>query len=104
RALADVSASRVTRSRVCCAREAPRNIRQSLPSIASRMLGASVPRGVEGEVPAAAEHDAGDATGHRPPYDGRMPGEQAERAAIVRQHVGAELIDAALLSDRKSVV
>src|SRR5438132_127328 len=67
-------------------------------STASRMLGASVSRGLEGRVRTATEHDAGDAAGHRPPRDGRVPGEQAQRAAILRQHVGAELMNAALLS------
>ena len=33
-----------------------------------------------------------------------MPGEQAERAAIVREHVGAELMDAALLSRMKDLL
>ena len=33
-----------------------------------------------------------------------MPGEQAERAAIVRQHLGAELVDAALLSRMKDLL
>ena len=61
-------------------------------------------RGLEGGVRTATEHDAGDATGHRPPRDRRVPGEQAERAAIVRQHVGAELIDAALLSRMKDLL
>src|SRR5947208_17148278 len=68
------------------------------------MLGASVARGLEGGVRTATEHDAGDATGHRPPRDRRVPGEQAERAAIVRQHVGAELMDAALLSCTKDLL
>src|SRR6058998_3451399 len=68
------------------------------------MLGASVARGLEGGVRTATEHDAGDATGHRPPRDRRVPGEQAERAAIVRQHVGAELMDAALLSRTKDLL
>src|SRR5437016_14500967 len=67
------------------------------------MLGASVARGLEGGVRTATEHDAGDAAGHRPPRDRRVPGEQAERAAIVRQHVGAELMDAALLSRTKDL-
>src|SRR5256712_13953117 len=71
------------------------------PSTASRMLGASVSRGVEGRVRRATEHDAGDAAAGRPPRDGGVPGEQAERAAILRQHVGAELMDAALLSRTK---
>src|SRR2546427_3382433 len=70
-------------------------------STASRMLGASVSRGLEGRVRTATEHDAGDAAGHRPPRDGRVPGEQAQRAAILRQHVGAELMNAALLSRTK---
>src|SRR5258708_30184294 len=68
------------------------------------MLGASVARGLEGGVRTATEHDAGDSTGHRPPRDRRVPGEQAERAAIVRQHVGAELMDAALLSRTKDLL
>src|SRR5881628_152186 len=68
------------------------------------MLGASVSRGLEDRVRAATEHDAGDAAGHRPPRDRRVPGEQAERAAIVRQHVGAELMDAALLSRTKDLL
>src|SRR2546425_1210107 len=71
------------------------------PSTASRMLGASVSRGLDGGVGTATEHDAGDAAAGRPPRDGRVPGEQAERAAILRQHVGAELMDAALLSRTK---
>src|SRR3989442_15350672 len=71
------------------------------PSTASRMLGASVSRGLEGRVRTATEHDAGDAAGHRPPRDRRVPGEQAQRAAIFREHVGAELMDAALLSRTK---
>ena len=61
-------------------------------------------RGLEGGVRTATEHDAGDAAGHRPPRDRRVPGEQAERAAIVRQHVGAELMDAALLSRTKDLL
>ena len=44
-------------------------------------------RGLEGGVRTATEHDAGDAAGHRPPRDRRVPGEQAERAAIVRELV-----------------
>src|SRR6266849_9948132 len=68
------------------------------------MLGASVSRGLEGGVRTATEHDAGDAAGHRPPRDRRVPGEQAERAAIFRQHVGAELMDAALLSRTKDLL
>src|SRR5439155_11840476 len=36
-----------------------------------------------------------------PTRDGRMPGEQAERAAIFREHVGAELMNAAPLSRTK---
>src|SRR2546430_8885842 len=71
------------------------------PSTASRMLGASVSRGLEGRVRTATEHDAGDAAGHRPPRDRRVPGEQAQRAAIFREHVGAELMDTALLSRTK---
>jgi len=55
-------------------------------------------------VRTATEDDAGDAAGHRPPRDRRVPGEQAERAAIFRQHVGAELMDAALLSRTKDLL
>src|SRR5207245_2868051 len=33
---------------------------------------------------------------HRPPRDGRVAGEPAERAAIFRQQVGAELTNASL--------
>jgi len=58
---------------------------------------------LEGGVRTATEHKAGDAAGHRPSRDGRVPGEQAERAAIVRQHVGAELMVAALLSRMKDL-
>ena len=35
---------------------------------------------------------------HRPPRDGRVAGEPAERAAIFRQQVGAELTNASLRS------
>src|SRR5713101_2691207 len=48
------------------------------------MLGASISRGVEGRVRTATEYNAGDAARYRPPLDRRVPGEQAERAAIVR--------------------
>ena len=61
-------------------------------------------RGLEGGVRTATEDDAGDAAGDRPPRDRRAPGEQTERAAIVRQHLGAELVDAALLSRSKDLV
>jgi hypothetical protein len=61
-------------------------------------------RGLEGRVRTATEHDAGDATGDRPPCDRRMPGEQAERTAIVCQDVGAELMDAPLLSRTKDLL
>ena len=68
------------------------------------MLGATISRGVEGGVRTAAEHDASDAAGHRSPRDRRVPGEQAERAAIFREHVGAEFVDAALLSRTKDLL
>src|SRR6266850_8303635 len=68
------------------------------------MLGASISRGVEGRVRTATEYNAGDAARYRPPLDRRVPGEQAERAAIVREHVGAELMDAALLSRMKDLL
>ncbi len=59
---------------------------------------------LEDGVRPATEHKAGDVAGHRPSRDGRVPGEQAERAAIVREHVGAELMDAALLSRMKDLL
>ena len=61
-------------------------------------------RGLEGGVGTATEHDAGDASGHRPPRDRRVSGEQAECGAIVRQHVGGILMDAALLSRMKDLL
>src|SRR5438094_9745024 len=68
------------------------------------MLGASVSRGLEGGVRTVTEDDAGDAAGHRPPRDRRVPGDQAHRAAIFREHVGAELMDAELLSRTKDLL
>ncbi len=59
---------------------------------------------LEGVGRTATEHKAGDTACHRPPRDGRVPGEQTERAAIVRQHVGAELMVAALLSRMKDLL
>src|SRR5712691_4706388 len=70
---------------------------------AIRMLGASLSRGFDGGVRTATEHDARDAAARRPPRDGRVPGEQAKRAAIFCQHVGAELTDASLLSRTKDL-
>ncbi len=59
---------------------------------------------LEGVGRTATEHKVGDTACHRPPRDGRVPGEQTERAAIVRQHVGAELMVAALLSRMKDLL
>src|SRR5437667_2224577 len=63
-----------------------------------------VSRGFDGGVRTATEHDARDAVARRPPRNGRVPGEQAERAAIFCQHVGAELMDASLLSRTKDLL
>src|SRR5213593_3587549 len=63
-----------------------------------------VSRGFDGGVRTATEHDARDAVARRPPRNGRVPGEQAERAAIFCQHVSAELMDASLLSRTKDLL
>jgi hypothetical protein len=50
------------------------------------------------------KHEAGDAVARRPLRDARVPSQQAERAAIFRQHIGAEPTDALLLARAKDLV
>src|SRR5260370_26273997 len=57
-----------------------------------------------GAYRAAAEPQAGDTAVDRALHDGRVSGQQAERTAVVRQHVGVELTDAALLTGLEDLV
>src|SRR6266849_4464001 len=66
------------------------------------MLGSLWSRGISARI-RAAEHETRDAVAYRSSRDGCVPGEQAERASIVRQHVGAEPMDASPLAGSKNL-